>query len=57
MDGVFTNVLCGGTEIFFVSHMNDLFMKYSIPLALLAAIRTFAEGVKAEFTIMPSSLI
>ncbi len=33
------------------------FIKHSIPLALLAAVRTFAEGVNAEFTVMPRSLI
>ncbi len=32
-------------------------MKYNIPLALLAAARTLAEGVKAAFTVMPRSLI
>ncbi len=28
------------------------FMKYKIPLILLAAIRTLAEGVNAAFTVM-----
>ncbi len=32
-------------------------MKYNIPLALLAAARTLAEGVDAAFTVMPRSLI
>ncbi len=32
-------------------------MKYNIPLALLAAIRTLAERVNTEFTVMPMSLI
>ncbi len=32
-------------------------MKYSIPLALFAAVRTFANGVNAEFTVIPRSLI
>ncbi len=32
-------------------------MKYNIPLALLAAARTLAEGVNAVFTVMPRSLI
>ncbi len=31
-------------------------MKYNIPLALLAAARTLAEGVNAAFTVMPRSL-
>ncbi len=35
----------------------DLFMKYNIPLALLAAIRTLAERVNTEFTVMPMSLL
>ncbi len=32
-------------------------MKYNIPLALLAAARTLAEGVNAAFAVMPRSLI
>ncbi len=32
-------------------------MKYSILLALFAAVRTFADGVNAEFTVIPRSLI
>ncbi len=32
-------------------------MKNSIVLALLVAVRTLAEGVNAEFTVMPRSLI
>ncbi len=43
--------------ISFVRHVNDLFMKYSIPLDLLAAVRAFAEGVNVVFTVMPRSLI
>ncbi len=31
-----------------VRHVNDLLIKYSIPLALFAAARTFADGVNAE---------
>ncbi len=52
-----TNELCRGTKISFVRYVNDLFMKYNIPLALLAAIRTLAVGVNAEFTVMPRLLI
>ncbi len=32
-------------------------MKYSIPLALFAAVRTFTDGVNAEFTVIHRSLI
>ncbi len=32
-------------------------MKYSIPLALLVVVRTFAKGVNAEFTVIPRSSI
>ncbi len=39
-----------GRKIAFVRHVNDLFMKYSIPLALSAVVRAFADGVNAEFT-------
>ncbi len=52
-----TNALYRGTKISFDRHANDLFMKYSIPLALLAAVRTFADGVNAEFTVIPRSRI
>ncbi len=38
-------------------HVKDLFMKYNIPLALLAAARTLAERVNAAFTVMPRSFI
>ncbi len=38
-----------------VRRVNNLFMKYSIPLALFAAVRTFADGVNAEFTVIPRS--
>ncbi len=41
-----------GKKISFIRQVNDLFMKYNIPLALLAATRTFAEGVNAAFTEM-----
>ncbi len=37
--------------------VNDLFMTYKIPLAILAATRTLAKRVNAEFTVMPRSLI
>ncbi len=47
-----TNAQYRGTKISFVRRVNDLFVKYSIPLALLAAVRTFAEGVNADFTVM-----
>ncbi len=40
-----------------LSNRKDLFMKYNIPLALLAAARTLAEGVNAAITVMPRSLI
>ncbi len=46
-----------GTKLTFVRHVNDRFMKDSIPLTLLAAVRTFADGVNAEFTVIPRSLI
>ncbi len=50
---VLTNALYSGyTKISFVRYVNDLFMKYRIPLALLAAERTFAEGVNIEFPVM-----
>ncbi len=48
-----TETLYKGTKVSFVRQENDLFMKYNIPLALLAATRTFAEGVNAAFTEMP----
>ncbi len=44
-------------KIAFVRHENDVFIKYSIPLALLVAVRIFAEEVNTEFTVMPRSLI
>ncbi len=47
LDGVFTNV----------RHATQLFMMYSIPLALLVAVRTFADGVNAAFTVIPRSSI
>ncbi len=37
-----------GMNVTFVRHVNALFMKYSIPLALFAAVRTSADGVNAE---------
>ncbi len=40
-----TNVLYRGTHISFVRHVSDLFMNYSIPKALFAAVRTFVGGV------------
>ncbi len=46
-----------GTKISFIRHANAHFMKYNIPLALLAAVKTLAEGANAEFTVMPRSLI
>ncbi len=52
-----TNPLYRGTNISFVRHVNDLFMKYSILLALLAVLRTLADEVNAEFTVIPRSLI
>ncbi len=45
-----TNTLYIGTKISFIRDVNDLFMKYSIPLALFAAVRKFADGVSIEFT-------
>ncbi len=51
-----TKALYRGTEISFGRHLNDLFMKYSIPLAFLAAVRTLTEGGNAELTVMPRSL-
>ncbi len=52
-----TKALYKDTEISFVRQVNGLFMKYNIPLALLAAPRTLAEEVNAEFKVMPRSLI
>ncbi len=52
-----TNALHRGTKISFVRHVNDLFLKYSIPLALFAVVRTFADGVNAEFTVIHRSVI
>ncbi len=37
--------------------VNYLLMKYSIPLAWFAAVKTFADGVNAEFTVKPRSLM
>ncbi len=51
------NALYKGTKFSFVRHVNVLFMKYSIPLALLAVVRAFADGVNAEFTVIVRSLI
>ncbi len=58
MDGVFKmrshqRSIYRGRNISFVRHVNDLLIKYSIPLALFAAVRTFADGVNAEFTVTP----
>ncbi len=52
-----TNALFRDTKISFVRHVNDLVMKYSILLALFAAVRTFAEGVNAKFTVIHRSFI
>ncbi len=52
-----TNELYGSTKISFVRHASNPFKKYSIPLALLTAVRALAEGLKSEFTIMKRSLI
>ncbi len=60
LDGVFQvlpTLYIGVWKISFVSHVNELLIKYSIPLALLAAVRTFADGVNAEFTVIPRLLI
>ncbi len=46
-----------GAKFSFVRHVNDLFMKYKIRLALLVADRTLAEGVNVEFTVKPRPLI
>ncbi len=43
-----TNALYRGRNISFVRHVYDLLIKYSIHLALFAAVRTFADGVNAE---------
>ncbi len=43
--------------MYFIRHVNDLFMKYSIPLDLFAAVRTLTDGLNAEFTVIPRSLI
>ncbi len=50
-------VLYRGVKILFVRHVNGLMVEYNIPLALLAAVRILAEGVNAEFAVMPRSLI
>ncbi len=52
-----TNAMYIDTKISFVRHVNDLFMNYSILLALFAAARTFADGLNADFTVMPRSLV
>ncbi len=39
-----TNVIYRGTKVSFVIYENELLMKYNISLALLATVRTFAEG-------------
>ncbi len=52
-----TKALYRGTKISFVRQVNDLFMKYNIPLPLLVTVRTLDEGVTAKFTLMPRSLI
>ncbi len=51
-----TKALYRGTKISFVREVNDLFMKYSILLTLSETVRTLAEGVNAEFTVMYRSL-
>ncbi len=51
-----TDALYRGTNISFVTHVNYIFMKYSISLSILVALRTFTEGVNAECTVMPKSL-
>ncbi len=40
------------TKISFARHVNNLFMEYSLLLALLAAERTLAEGVNAEIAFL-----
>ncbi len=50
------NALYRGTQISSVRHVNDLFMKYNIPLALLAAVSTFAEGVNVSLSVYLLSL-
>ncbi len=52
-----TNPLYRGRHISFVRLVNDLLIKYSISLALVAAVRTFADGVNAGFTVIPRLLI
>ncbi len=52
-----TNELYRRMRISFVRRQNGLVMRYNIPLALLAAVRKFAEGVDAEFTTIPRPLI
>ncbi len=51
-----TNTVYRGTKVSFVRHVNDLFMKYSFPLALFATVRIITDGVNAEFTVIPRSL-
>ncbi len=52
-----TNALYIGKKVTFVRLVNYRLMTYSIRLALFAAARTFADGVNAEFTVIPRSLI
>ncbi len=52
-----TNALYRGAKVSFVRNVNNLFMKYGFPIALFAAVRTFADGVHAVFTGIPMSLI
>ncbi len=52
-----TKALYIGMKTSLVRQVNDIFMKYNIPLALLAAVRILAEAVNAEFTVMLRSLI
>ncbi len=52
-----TNAQYRGTKISFVRHVNDLLTQYSIPLPLFAAVRTLADGVNAEFTVILRSFV
>ncbi len=48
---------CGLTNALYTGTCeSDLFMKNSIPLASLVAVRVLAEGVNAEFSVEPGSL-
>ncbi len=51
------DLICRSSNVCFSGQVNDLFMNYGNPLALLVAVNTPAEGVCAEFTIMALSLI